>query len=297
MASPVFTDGFVIAVRGYRVRMADFEDKTKQDRELYLRPAPDAKVRRELSKMPEPHSSISYGGMQQVTPPSRDGKVRKPESAESSQKRFKTFVLIILASVGVVAMMNYRRVADMIYTSIATVEMLRGDLDGAATHYKAAYYINPDDVNPLELAASIHLGQKKDQIADEEFKEVFRVAKNPATAHNQRAKILNGMGRTKEALADWDEAIRMDPKYYAAHAQRALIYQNAQRYADSLKEWDAAIANELDPKDVYCLSQKAYVLSQLNRNREALDTINLALLRNPTNEGLIKQRSYFQSHI
>lgn len=247
--------------------------------------------------MTQPHSSVSFGGLQQVTPPSRGGKVKKPESVEYKERRFRIFLLIVLATVGAIALMNYRRVADFTYTGMATLEMVKGDLDGAAKHYKDAHFINPDDVNPLLLAASIHLGQKKEQLAKEEFNEVFKSARNPAFVHNQRAKILNGMGRTDEALADWTEAVRLDPNYFAAHAQRATIYMHRKQYKESLIEWDAAIKNELDPKDVYCLANKAYVLSEMGRQRDALETIEVALKRDPTNAGLIGQRDFFQAHL
>lgn len=278
--------------------MSDFEDKTKVDTELFLRETPEEAVRNDLNRLKELHSIyVPSEGTHQVIPPSRDGKTRKPETAEDKKKRFRTFSLIALATVGAMALMNYRWIADFTYTSIATLEMMRGDLQGAAKHYKDAYYINPKDANPLLMAASIHLGQKQDQIAKEEFDVVFKTHENPAFAHNQRAKILNGMGRTDEALADWTEAIRLNPNYYAAHAQRALIYMNQKQFADSLREWDAAIKNELDPKDVYCLSNKAFVQSQMGRNRDALETIELALKRDPNDAGLIRQRRYFQRHL
>lgn len=277
--------------------MSDFEDKIKVDSDLFLRETPEEKVRNRLSRMKKPRTVELFGGLEQVTPPSRNGKIRKPETAEDKKKRFKTFSLIVLATLGAMALMNYRRIADFIYTSIATVEMVKGDLAGAAKHYKDAYFINPSDVSPLLFAASIHLGQKQDQLAKEEFDEVFKLAKDPAFVHNQRAKILNGMGRTDEALADWTEAIRINPNYYAAHGQRARIYLNRKQYAESLTEWDAAIKNELDSKDVYCLSQKAAVLSHMQRYREALETIDLAIKRDPENTGLTRQRNYFLAHL
>ncbi|CAN5648327.1 hypothetical protein BH10CYA1_BH10CYA1_14600 [soil metagenome] len=273
--------------------MSDSEDKPKVDSEIFLRETPEVKVRDDLSRMKEPHSSISFGGMQQVTPPSRDGRVRKPETADVKKKRFQTFFLIVLATVGAIAVMDYRRVADLTYTGIATLEMIRGDMDGASKHYKDAYFINPDDVNPLLLAASIHLGQKKERLAQEEFEEVFKANKITAFAHNQRAKILNGMGRTEDALADWTEAIRLNPNYFAAHAQRALIYAKQKRYGDSLVDWEAAIKNELDPKDTFALSNKAMVLSELLRYHDALNTVNQALERDPTDPILLRQRDYF----
>ncbi len=275
--------------------MSDFEDKTKVDSELFLRETPPPKLSNELSEVKEPSSY--YGGLQQVTPPSRDGKVRKQETADAKKKRFQIFSLIVFTTVVVMSLMNYRRIADFTYTGMATVEMLRGDLTGAAKHYKDAYFINPEDVNPLLLAASIHLGQHQDQLAREEFDTVFKSSKTPAFVHNQRAKILNGMGRTDEALADWTEAIRLNPNYYAAHGQRALIYMNRKQFEDSLVDWDAAIKNELDPKDVYCLSNKADVLSQMQRFRDAHDAINQAIERDPKNPGLIGQRDYIEGHL
>ncbi|MBS1956477.1 MAG: tetratricopeptide repeat protein [Cyanobacteria bacterium SZAS-4] len=276
--------------------MSDFEDKTKEDTELFLRETPELKVRNQLSRMKEPLPP-SFGGLQQVTPPSRDGKIRKRETAEDKKKRFRIFLLIVMATLGAIALMNYRRVADFTYTGMATVEMMKGDMVSAAKHYKDAYFINPDDVNPLLFAASIHLGQKQDQLAKEEFDIIFKTAKDPAFVHNQRAKILSGMGRTDDALADWTEAIRINPNYYAAHGQRALIYMKRKQYKEALVEWDAAIKNELSHKDVFCLSNKASVLSDMRRYSDALDTINLALERDPDNAGLIRQRDYFRRHV
>ncbi|MBI2810319.1 MAG: hypothetical protein HYX67_05785 [Candidatus Melainabacteria bacterium] len=277
--------------------MSDFEEKTKIDSELFLRETPDVKVRNQLSKMKEPHSSVSFGGMQQVTPPARDGKVRKPETAADKRKRIKTLLLIVLATVGAIALMNYRRVADLTYTGMATLEMMKGDLNAAAEHYKAAYSANPDDVNPLLLAASIHLGQKNDQLAEEEFSEVFRSSKNPAFTHNQRAKILSGMGRTKEALDEWGEAVHLKPNYTTAHAQRALAFTNQKRFGDAIAEWDETIKSETDPKETFALSHKAQVLGEMKQYHEAMLTIEEALVRNPTDPKLLRQRDFYRSHL
>ena len=67
------------------------------------------------------------------------------------------------------------------------------------------------------------------------------------------------MGRTQEALADWNEAIRLKPDYFAAHAQRALIYLKLNELEKALPDLDAAVRLNPHPEDTYLQIQKQAV--------------------------------------
>jgi tetratricopeptide (TPR) repeat protein len=278
--------------------MSEPEDPSKTDRETHLHETPDQKVRDQLSRLPDPHSSISYGGMVHVTPPSRDAKTKQQTGTGATKsRRLQNILTVLLAGIGIIALLVYRLVADVAYSGLATIEMMQHNVDAAGTHYKDAYLINPTDLNPLTMAASIHLGQGKEQLAQEEFGILLSKSKMPAFIHNQRAKILKGMNRKDDAMADWTEAIRIDPNYFAAHAQRATLYQDKGDYANALPDWDAAAKNNIDPKNSWALANKAYALGRLGRHREALEVTNEGLKITPDDTWLNEQRRFYERQL
>lgn len=93
----------------------DFEGQTKVDTELFLRETPEEKVHNELNRLKDLRLEIF------------------PDRTYNCECD---------------ALMNYQRIADFTCSGRATLEVMRGDLQSAAKHYKDAYYINPN----IELA-------------------------------------------------------------------------------------------------------------------------------------------------
>src|SRR5581483_8350318 len=73
------------------------------------------------------------------------------------------------------------------------------------------------------------------------------VKKNPDNpqAYNMRGSALAQVGKTEEALADFNKAISLDANFGQAFANRGLIYRKTKRLDLAMADYERALA--LDP--------------------------------------------------
>ena len=134
-------------------------------------------------------------------------------------------------------------------------------------------------------------------------------ARNRASAHFNRAFLLERVGNFQEALEDYDASIQLDPTDVDPYVNRARLWAKKQEARRAIEDLDAALkldpknvnaliqrgsqfdaerdtdkavadfdaALELDPNSVAALNDKAQALFRANRIAEAFSTINAAL--------------------
>jgi tetratricopeptide (TPR) repeat protein len=113
-----------------------------------------------------------------------------------------------------------------------------------------------------------------------------------------RASALHMLGRSAEALADFDAALRLRPGDMAATANRSHVLQTMGRHDEALEGYNRILKSRPDVTSV--LYSRSNALQELNRLGEALAGYSQVLARNPAdlaarnNRGntLMKMRRY-----
>ena len=152
----------------------------------------------------------------------------------------------------------------------------KGDSDGALRQFQEAIRLlphYPEVHNELGLV----LDKKGDSDgALLEFLTAVRLEPASAGFRNNLGNALQKKGRTEEALPQYQEAIRLKPDFAAA--LNNLGYLWAAR-GENLDQAHALIekAVRLEPKNAVFLDSLGWVLYRLNRPREALDYLLLAI--------------------
>jgi len=129
------------------------------------------------------------------------------------------------------------------------------------------------------------------------FEQVLETGADFMALHG-RASALHMLGRSAEALADFDAALRLRPGDMAATANRSHVLQTMGRHDEALAGYDRILA--LRPGFAPILYSRSNVLQELNRFDEALAGYNRVLAQNPAdpaarnNRGntLMKMRRY-----
>jgi tetratricopeptide (TPR) repeat protein len=278
--------------------MKDHYDKTKTASEVNLWETADDNQQPQPIGPAEVIGASSDSSMLQVRPPRRDGK--KDDSEKDSQKPsvtrlFGIFALLSTFVLAAAVIINLSFLEGLYYCGMGLYDTKNNNLTSAVKNYERAFGANPNDANPLFLAAAIHLANKEDKLAFSEFETAITKAPNPSFAYNHRAKILNGMGRKNDAIKDWTKAIELKPHYFAAHAMRGYAYLDLNNWAAALSDFDEALA--VNPKEAEIMSNKAYCLSKLGRYAEALTVIRQALAIDPTNSTMQDEKRNYQSKL
>ncbi len=249
-------------------------------------------------QLPEVIGSYSNNSLLQVRPPRRDGKkndCEKDIKDPSSARLFGIFSLILTFVLAAAMIINLPYLEGLYYCSMGLYDTKKNNLASAVKNYERAFDANPNDVNPLFLAAAIHLAKKENNLAFSEFENAIKKAPNPSFAYNHRAKILNGMGRKNDAIKDWTKAIELKPHYFAAYALRGYAYLDLKNWSAAISDFDEALA--IDPNETVIMSKKAYCLSELGRYADALTVIKQALAIEPNDSTMKDQKRYFQRQL
>lgn len=108
---------------------------------------------------------------------------------------------------------------------------------------------------------------------------VIELAPDSAEAHNNRALILNRLGRYDEALASYGHAIALKPQLAELYNNRGVTLQQMERYDDALADYDKAI--ELKPDYANAHNNRGATLPHLRRYAEALASCATAIRLKP----------------
>jgi tetratricopeptide (TPR) repeat protein len=111
------------------------------------------------------------------------------------------------------------------------------------------------------------------------FEQVLEAGADFMALHG-RASALHILGRSVEALADFDAALRLRPGDIAATANRSHVLQAMGRYDEALGGYDRIL--ETRPGFTPVVYSRSNVLQELGRFDEALAGYNQVLAQNPS---------------
>lgn len=113
------------------------------------------------------------------------------------------------------------------------------------------------------------------QAAVRRFSRAYELDPGLRQARLDRGIILyRELGRTDEALADFDALLAEDPKFAPALLNRALLAQECGRYSDALTDLEVYLALPIEDKEYWAIASRSAdllreIVSDLTGNPEA----------------------------
>jgi len=181
-----------------------------------------------------------------------------------------------------------------IYVSVARLQVLYGDYDGAEENITVALMQN--DKN--SLARAVHgwvLAKKKSYVqAESELQTAIDLDPNNALAYAYRAELYKDMidaGKsdfttTEKAMNDSAKAINLDPSQFEVRRSRGLVLEVTGNYEEAVTEFQAALEMNPNLAELYislarnyrAIAQASQDSTQYNR---ALEALNRAIALRP----------------
>ena len=96
----------------------------------------------------------------------------------------------------------------------------------------------------------------------------------------ERAGLLDGLGRTDEAISQYRRLLKRQPGHAVAHFNLALLYKKGKRYADAVSAYEEAIRRGIDDvQEVY--SNLGVLYSEMRQPEQAREMYERALNIDP----------------
>ena len=100
------------------------------------------------------------------------------------------------------------------------------------------------------------------------FEHAISLQPDHADAHYNKARALDLLDETKEAISVYSQTISLDPARLLAYYYRGAALVRVGRFEDAIKSFDRAL--EIDPSHVDSLFDKGTALGSLGMYREAV---------------------------
>ncbi len=122
-----------------------------------------------------------------------------------------------------------------------------GDLDRAATSFRAACTIQPQGFWPNFYAGLCAYKQKNYLDAATAFSVCIGADSNRAVCFFNRGLAWSALEHDDQALQDYDRAFQLDPKLSAAVLNRGLLHYRKQRFSEAVSDLRRALELGADP--------------------------------------------------
>ena len=109
---------------------------------------------------------------------------------------------------------------------------------------------------------------RKFSCAQEEFRRIQQQNPNSAPAHVLTGEALDGLGRTSEAITEFETAAKISPREPNVHFGLGYLYWKSQQYEEAKQEFDRELA--LDPNHAQALAYLGDIEWKNNHPDEAL---------------------------
>ncbi len=111
------------------------------------------------------------------------------------------------------------------------------------------------------------------------------ISKRPgnARAYKEFGNVLDGAGRTSEALANYDRAVQLRPDYITAYYDKAVALLKMGQASAAIEQFDRALS--MDPAHVKALKGKGDALVQAGQADAAIPPYEMAVKLQPDDSG------------
>jgi tetratricopeptide (TPR) repeat protein len=184
-----------------------------------------------------------------------------------------------------------------IYHSRGLVSLLAKDLDAAAADWRKFAELQPQNPVPHYYLGSIHLGRRQYEAASKELDRATALRLDFLPAYLARAQVLLRKGQAAEALADVNFALKRTP----ADRQAGILNDRADLLEALGKLDEAAAdlerASELEPRRVEAYVGLARVREKQGRPGPARQWLDRMVAANPTGpEPYLRRAEYRRNH-
>lgn len=204
--------------------------------------------------------------------------------------------------------LNRLRQADTCFTSAIalwpeshTAHLLRGicrmqtdDFDAAEEDLTRAIALDRENPAALVNRAIVRIKQHNYQDAVSDLTRSIEVGRDDSLVFILRAHAHAGLGNTELAKLDFETGKQKTPICVLGWIHRGLAYRTSSP-ENALHDFDSAL--RLDPRSKQALRNKVALLSQLNRNQEALDAISMLVTLSPNDAQALLGRGLLRSRL
>lgn len=185
-----------------------------------------------------------------------------------------------------------------------------GNFDAALKDYNQGVQIEPTSGELLnsrgktyfDMAMSGKFKEQSPNLVASALKDYTDALKSSKMKEKTRAEVLINRGAAegsrnnfKQAISDITEGLNIDPENKNGYFNRSIAYYTVGQYDNALKDYDAYL--KLDPFNANVWYESGMIQRGLNRNQEAIESLNKAIQLNPKiNVAYLERaRAYAQS--
>ena len=119
-----------------------------------------------------------------------------------------------------------------------------GNFAAAVKELAPAAKADPENAELHRLLAQSCLSAKDFSCALEEFRWLLQRTPDSAATHVLMGEALDGLGRTSEAIAEFNEAAKAEPKTPNVNFGLGYLYWKSHRYEEAERAFEAELAND-----------------------------------------------------
>lgn len=202
-----------------------------------------------------------------------------------ANRRLLTMILASALTFGIANAKNDEYKHDNCYNYMRGLEAVQNeDNDEAIKYLKAEVEQHPNCDRAYQQLAVIYgnQGENGDALTciDLAIKHCPKKdTYNQSYNHYVKAKIIENLGDSENAEAEYNKSIKLDPENYERYGTRATYYYNQQKFEQALADYKKA--SELKPGFASNFMGMGLCLEALDRIQEAYDCYDYALKLSP----------------
>jgi tetratricopeptide (TPR) repeat protein len=149
---------------------------------------------------------------------------------------------------------------------------------------------NPEEGRFYTLRASAWwaLGKTEEAIAD--FDQAIKMGYKEAHAYTSRGLFHAEMGNHEKAIADYNQSLELDPKSVVPIINRAAVYMNMRDYEKAIADYSKVLEEKKESATI--LHQRAIAYKLMGKSQEAIDDFSTLIKNNPEDRTAVMGRGY-----
>ena len=172
------------------------------------------------------------------------------------------------------------------HANLSMAHFYNGDIKNALDEINISIDLNPTDAVSFNNKALILNGIGKNTTAIELFDKAIELSPNDEFLYYNRGLILGKGGNYEKARKDFEKTIEIDNQNANAYNGIGMCIMNSNSTEDPIPYFDLAIKS--NPICVEAYSNKILVFYRSNRYQDALLCCKEALIRSPSDERLLR---------